>query len=73
MNVEQPPIVNRPKRVNAQATRFLSGWSEHGKQRFGNRPLITGTRVKSCKEEHFHVVCCFMAQLLLPGMQDLTL
>ena len=68
MDVEQPRIVNRPKRVNAQATRFLSRWSEHIKQRVGNRSLFAGTRVKSGKEEHLWGVCCFIAHMLFPGM-----
>src|SRR5215208_1586628 len=73
MNVEQPRIVNRPKRVNAQATRFLSRGSKHIDQRVGNRSLITGTRVKSGEEEHLHVIRCLIAQLLLPRSADQSL
>src|SRR5215216_1635399 len=56
MNVEQPWIMNRPKRVNAEAARFLSRWSEYFEQRLGNRLLFTGTRMKPAEEEHLHVV-----------------
>jgi hypothetical protein len=71
MNVEQPGIMNRPKRVNAQATGFLPRRSKDIEQRLFNRPLIARSRMKPGKEEHLHVVCFFVMQLLNPGMQRL--
>ena len=65
MNVEQPWIMNRPERVNAEAARFLSRRSKDVEQRVCNRPLITGARMKSGTEEHLQVICFFVAQMLL--------
>src|SRR3954471_14213502 len=56
MNVEQPWILNRPERVNAEATEFLPRRSKDVEQRVFNRPLITGARMKPGKEEHLHAV-----------------
>src|SRR5829696_3713007 len=42
MNVEQPGIMIRPKRVNAEATRFLPRRTKDVKQRVFNCLLITG-------------------------------
>ena len=57
--------MNRPKHVNAEATRFLSRRRKDVEQRVVNRPLITGARMKSGKEEHLQVICFFVAQMLL--------
>src|SRR5215211_8601181 len=69
MNVEQPWIMNRPKRVNAQATRFLPRRTKDVKQRVSNCLLITGARMKPAKEEHLHAVCFLVDQMLNPGMR----
>ena len=50
VKVEQLGVANRPKRVNAQAARFLARWSEDVNQCIGDRLLIPGTRVKAGKE-----------------------
>ena len=49
MNVEQLRIVNRSKRMNAQAARLLARRSEHVTQRFCHGTPITETRVKDRK------------------------
>src|SRR5215213_3333216 len=69
MNVEQPWILNRPKRVNAEATGLLPRRSKDVKQRVCDRPLITGARMKPGKEVHLLAVCLFVAHMLLPGMR----
>src|SRR5438093_9596642 len=56
MNVEQLRVANRPKRVNAQAAQFLARRSEDVKQRFCHGALVTGTHVKSRKDEQLHFV-----------------
>jgi hypothetical protein len=68
MKLEQPGIVNRPKRVNAQAARFLPRRTKDVEQRSGNRPLIARACMKPAKEEHLLVVCFFVIQLLNPGL-----
>src|SRR5207249_5313950 len=54
MNVEQLRVANRPKSVNAQAAKLLARRSEDVKQRFCHGALVTGTHVKSRKDEQLH-------------------
>src|SRR5262249_21002326 len=54
MDVKQPGVLDRPERVNAQTTGFLSCWSNDPEQCAFNFSFLTGTRVKTGEDEQFH-------------------
>jgi hypothetical protein len=56
MNVEQPHIPDRAERMNAHTTRFLSRSCNDLAQCTLNSSFLTGSSVKACKDEQFHVL-----------------